>query len=649
MSTTSAGDNSPNDGQSSAIIPPSSPSPDVLDALDPKISRKREREVSLEPTTPQATNFDSDGDEGPNNDKRERPLLSTPRNKKNRVHKLDPTHESQDEDASNSSGSPTPAPALLSISPPHEVKMRQISQGLEDIDMKRGMKILQQRQSNGDESESAVVLTPELPLTPPAEEETQLDDFDGATPPDSMISSHHSLPSIPALGRPIELSRRASQSDSDVDQDKKLKRKLGDRAVSQEPADLARIKRNSAVDPLSTTKRPREDAEKDDNPRETKRPSPPPPEAPKEMETVEDVKQVAEPVVSQQAPAPKLSGFMAYASTSSPFASVKGANIFSSKKPSSPSSTPFRPNSPLASPEASSSKISFQSSSTHTPMFGNDSPSQTPAKRTGFEAFASSTSPFASATRSKSPAFGSSTGPANSSSSLGFSRSKSPSRRSQQGSFSNAFSNYASGGAQAFAVPASKRARADSPASGNGFGSGSEAVVSVFDAGPTKDGDDGDEDGKEVSFGERLRASKDQEKEAEEEDEWNGKGKCALNEQELTTGEEDEQTVFQVRGKLFVLSPQNAWKERGTGTLRLNVRREDGSGARLVMRKEAVYAVILNITLFRGMKCSIAADPRYLKFSAIEDGKFTHYNLRVQNAKIAQDLLEEISANIPDA
>ena len=49
----------------------------------------------------------------------------------------------------------------------------------------------------------------------------------------------------------------------------------------------------------------------------------------------------------------------------------------------------------------------------------------------------------------------------------------------------------------------------------------------------------------------------------------------------VLTGEEEEETVYQVRGKLFVLSSQNQWKERGTGMLRLNVRREDGGGARL--------------------------------------------------------------------
>jgi len=48
-----------------------------------------------------------------------------------------------------------------------------------------------------------------------------------------------------------------------------------------------------------------------------------------------------------------------------------------------------------------------------------------------------------------------------------------------------------------------------------------------------------------------------------------------------------------------------------------------------VMRKEAVYTLLLNFTLFRGMRCFLAQDPRYLRFSIIEDGTTTHYNLRV--------------------
>jgi Ran-binding protein 3 len=114
----------------------------------------------------------------------------------------------------------------------------------------------------------------------------------------------------------------------------------------------------------------------------------------------------------------------------------------------------------------------------------------------------------------------------------------------------------------------------------------------------------------------------------------------------VTTGEEDEDTIHQVRGKLYALQGSQ-WKEKGTGTLKLNIKRSDGTGARLgsllaclsgvvlislffsVMRKEAVFTLLLNVTLFNGMLCSLAQDPRYLRFSAIENGTAVHYNLRV--------------------
>lgn len=54
----------------------------------------------------------------------------------------------------------------------------------------------------------------------------------------------------------------------------------------------------------------------------------------------------------------------------------------------------------------------------------------------------------------------------------------------------------------------------------------------------------------------------------------------------------------------------------------------------IVMRKDAVYTVLLNATLFKGMKCSYAPqDQRYLRFSTFDrSGVPTHYNLRVSVA-----------------
>lgn len=47
------------------------------------------------------------------------------------------------------------------------------------------------------------------------------------------------------------------------------------------------------------------------------------------------------------------------------------------------------------------------------------------------------------------------------------------------------------------------------------------------------------------------------------------------------TGEEEEETVYQTRSKLYVMQGDGGWRERGVGTLKLNVRASDGKGARL--------------------------------------------------------------------
>ena len=48
------------------------------------------------------------------------------------------------------------------------------------------------------------------------------------------------------------------------------------------------------------------------------------------------------------------------------------------------------------------------------------------------------------------------------------------------------------------------------------------------------------------------------------------------------------------------------------------------------MRKEAVYTVLLNVTLFYGMQTKLATDPRFFQFSAIENGVTQSYNLKVR-------------------
>ncbi|KAF8216736.1 hypothetical protein K438DRAFT_1797737 [Mycena galopus ATCC 62051] len=566
--------------------PPGSPVSPANSDTETKLSRKREREVSLEPaTTPKST---SDTD----------PLIReykearTPA-KKNRVH-LGSTAEEEDGGMTRSR-SPS-VEADMGVSPPQEMKIRvrQISQGVEDLswqNMKNSSPekppMLDSQLEDSDPVESADGST-EIKVDPPLS--------DGAT----------DTPATEGAGvMSAELSsRRDSDSDSG-EKEKGLKRKFLERGTSAGPPENG-DNSNTPAEPL---KRPRDDPDKDENPRETKRPSPPP-------------EQNAPP-----AAAPKLSGFMAYASTSSPFAAVKGRNLFASKKETSPS--PFG----TAAPVTSGASSPFASS----PFAALGEPSSPPSTKRAV--FGVSSSPFAASTKAKQDVLGST-------SKLG--RAKSPPRRANPAAGSNAFSAYASSGVQGFSLPAKTRVRSGSPDD-----SGASSLERATTAGSALAGDgsapdsgaEDERDDRPISFGEKLRAGKDEE-DGKSDDE---SGKPVLTEQEFLTGEEDEETVHQVRGKLFSLVDGNQWKERGTGMLKLNVRRSDGGGARIVMRKEAVYTVLLNVTLFHGMRCALAQDARYIRLSVLEGGVATHYNLRVASAKAAQELLHEINANIPPA
>ncbi|RPD57223.1 hypothetical protein L227DRAFT_578131 [Lentinus tigrinus ALCF2SS1-6] len=648
--------------------------PGEPNGLECKTSRKREREVSLEPATPQAASQDIDP-ERPEGKERRTPA------KKNRT--SDSLLEAPQEEAEDD------APA--NGSPPHETKIRQISQGVEDItwqNMKKedpadpavdhAMEEVSEAQETRTDSDSTKTSVEDIkeagnettvpPLlqgeNPPILNDTAGDYEDNGAaagaehPADSHIPGAPEPPA-PAVAASSSISTSPTDTqvssvplpkphrrDSDSsDQEKGLKRKLGDRTVSESLLPGETVPGRNGVATVGATKRPRDDAEADPNTREKKRPTPPPEEEEKEAEATE-------------ASTSKLGGFMAYASTSSPFASVPGPRLFGGKQPStawtsaaasssanvfgdSGSTSPFASSSASPSPfaaavaakEAPTSSATASSSSAASPSHAAHAQAHA-HKRTGFEAFASSTSPFASAAkRPKSP-------PPSNNNILG--RSRSPSRHGTPARATSAFSAYAAGGAQSFAAPTPKRPTGsvfgESSTSGGGGVFGSQN--SVLDSG--KEDEDSEKDSG-VSFGERLRAQKDKEAEEASDEE----KRLNLTEQEVVTGEEEEDTVYQVRGKLFVLSSQNQWKERGTGMLRLNVRRADGTGARLVMRKEAVYTVLLNATLFKGMRCFLAQDPRYLRFSVFEGGITSHYNLRVSNAKIAEELLEEINAHIP--
>lgn len=218
---------------------------------------------------------------------------------------------------------------------------------------------------------------------------------------------------------------------------------------------------------------------------------------------------------------------MAYSSTSSPFAAVKGKNIFGAKAAS-----------PFSSVTAQSSTSSL-GSAFGTSSSGPSSSNATGFARSGFEAFASSSSPFATAARSSGPVLGAT-------SQLG--RSQSPASKPSSTVNSNPFASYVGPG-HGFAVPVPKRARAGSPdSSARSSLERAPASTSVFgqsasalEAGEESGGEE--EEAEESSFGAKLRAGRDEEEEGLSDDE---NAKPILTEQESTYFEDFLRTVPQL-------------------------------------------------------------------------------------------------------
>ncbi|EPQ31414.1 uncharacterized protein PFL1_00749 [Pseudozyma flocculosa PF-1] len=117
-------------------------------------------------------------------------------------------------------------------------------------------------------------------------------------------------------------------------------------------------------------------------------------------------------------------------------------------------------------------------------------------------------------------------------------------------------------------------------------------------------------------------------------------------EQEVITGEEDEQSVHSVRAKLYTMADDQSWKERGTGTIRVNVpKSRDGKhSARLVMRADGILRLILNVSLFPGMKCEL--QEKFVRIVAFEDGNLAHFAIKMSNPTNAVAFMDAVQKQI---
>ncbi|KAF2237013.1 hypothetical protein EV356DRAFT_512286 [Viridothelium virens] len=128
---------------------------------------------------------------------------------------------------------------------------------------------------------------------------------------------------------------------------------------------------------------------------------------------------------------------------------------------------------------------------------------------------------------------------------------------------------------------------------------GSSKPTTTFGAAATEDDEEETEEGGE---GDETAAAT----EADKQDE-------RFHIQDVNTGEDDESTRFQSRTKLYAFmavdgSTQKTWKERGVGTVKLNVSKADDEKpdeppkVRLIMRADGSQRVVLNTPVLKDIR-----------------------------------------------
>ncbi|KAB5590837.1 Diacylglycerol O-acyltransferase 2B [Ceratobasidium theobromae] len=330
-------------------------------------------------------------------------------------------------------------------------------------------------------------------------------------------------------------------------------------------------------------------------------------DVPEREEDTEEVAQVASTPMSLPK-ATQVFGFGAFASAKSPFVSTQSTT--------STAATPPTDSESRATPDSSAAPQNTEVPESEVPdTTSKVQPPPTPKKPlTGFAAFATS-SPFSSAKTVALPSGNMNTASPQRDSLAGpVRRSKSPVGRHQ------AFGQY-SAGVSRFGAGTPRKTQ-DEPLQQPNEGTHQEVVNSP-------------------EFEDILKAK------GEEAGSKEATGKLDIHQVQYNTGEEDDLTVFQTRAKLYTQDENFAYKERGTGLLKVNVRRKDGEGARIVMRAEGVLRLLLNMALYPGLICELGPDPKFVKVAEITSSERKLHAIKVGNAKIAQELYDHLSDNTP--
>ncbi|KAG7802964.1 hypothetical protein KL944_001856 [Ogataea haglerorum] len=131
--------------------------------------------------------------------------------------------------------------------------------------------------------------------------------------------------------------------------------------------------------------------------------------------------------------------------------------------------------------------------------------------------------------------------------------------------------------------------------------------------------------------------------------------KVHLEKQEVKSGEEEEETLFQVKAKLYHMDLTNVsegWREKGVGILKVNrfIYPTKHYHARLVMRQDGILKLILNVPIvkgvevFKGMASSLNSD-KFIRVQLVEDSKPVQYAFKigmVENSSKLYNVIESL-------
>lgn len=126
-----------------------------------------------------------------------------------------------------------------------------------------------------------------------------------------------------------------------------------------------------------------------------------------------------------------------------------------------------------------------------------------------------------------------------------------------------------------------------------------------------------------------------------------------LQKQEVKSGEELEETIYQANAKLYQLADINAgWKERGLGVIKVNRNSKNGK-SRLVMRSRGMLKVILNLSLVKGFKVhkgfvGSMQSEKFIRMVTQDDNKAPIQTaVKTGSQEIAEELYDSIVKSIP--